>query len=776
MKHLKKNYTKAETLKFLKFYEKSINIKIPEFIFFEKKKYLKNKVAIFEKIKKKFGKKKIIIRSSSTKEDTREYSNAGKYKSFKNLSVKKEVIFKYINKVIRDFDNINDQILVQEFIANPSLSGVIFTKNINNNSPYYFINFDKSGHTDLITSGKINPSMKNIIVKRNHVQNKFFLKKYLVNIKKIEKIFSNDRLNIEFCVKNKKFYLFQCRPLKFLPRTDENKLQEALINVTKKIYKLQTVIPNLPGKTSYFSNMTDWNPAEMIGVRPTPLSLSLYTELITDEVWAEQRSNYFYKDVRPNRLMINLAGSPYIDLRVDFNSFLPASLPKTIQEKSINFYLNKIRKKNYLQDKVEFDLIETCYDLNSKKVLEQFLSKKEANIYLKYLRQISNNIMGRNSNILENEIKKINILEKKIKDLKLSKVSEIQKIYYYTQDCKKFGTLPFAGIARCAFMSTKILKSLVKTGVISMNDLENFYGSISTITKKMNESFNKINSNKKKIFFLKKYGHLRPSTYSISSKNYMENFSKYFSKNFINLKTPIKKFNLSKFQNKKIDKIFSKHKLNFNSKEFFEFAKKSINYREYSKLIFTKSIDEIFRNLIKLSNTIKIPRKDLEYISIKNVLNFYSNVDVEKLKKIIKNEIANNKSKSSTLNLIEFPEFISNNRSFYLFEQKSKQGNYVTTKTTHGRIINFKKIKNYNSLRNKIVFLENADPGYDFIFSYNIKGLITEYGGANSHMSIRCLELGIPAIIGIGTREYYLILENNNIEINCNQKNYKILN
>ena len=122
----------------------------------------------------------------------------------------------------------------------------------------------------------------------------------------------------------------------------------------------------MPGKTSYFSNMTDWNPAEMIGVRPTPLSLSLYSDLITDEVWAQQRSNYFYKDVRPNRLMINLAGSPYIDLRVDFNSFLPASLPKTVQEKSINFYLNKIKKKNYLQDKVEFDLIETCYDLNSK--------------------------------------------------------------------------------------------------------------------------------------------------------------------------------------------------------------------------------------------------------------------------------------------------------------------------------------------------------------------------------------------------------------------------
>ena len=127
--------------------------------------------------------------------------------------------------------------------------------------------------------------------------------------------------------------------------------------------------------------------------------------------------------------------------------------------------------------------------------------------------------------------------------------------------------------------------------------------------------------------------------------------------------------------------------------EFFKFARDSINFREYAKLIFTKSIDEIFKNLIKLSKTIKIPRKDLEYVSIKNILNFYSNVDVEKLKKIIKDEIANNKSNSNTLNLIEFPEFISNNKSFYLFEQKSKQGNYVTTKTTHGRIVNFKKLK-----------------------------------------------------------------------------------
>ena len=35
--------------------------------------------------------------------------------------------------------------------------------------------------------------------------------------------------------------------------------------------------------------MADWNPAEMIGTKPNPLAISLYSELITNETWAVQR-------------------------------------------------------------------------------------------------------------------------------------------------------------------------------------------------------------------------------------------------------------------------------------------------------------------------------------------------------------------------------------------------------------------------------------------------------------------------------------------------------
>ena len=51
-----------------------------------------------------------------------------------------------------------------------------------------------------------------------------------------------------------------------------------------------------------------------------------------------------------------------------------------------------------------------------------------------------------------------------------------------------------------------------------------------------------------------------------------------------------------------------------------------------------------------------------------------------------------------------------------------------------------------------IVLIESADPGFDWIFSHAITGLVTKYGGANSHMAVRCAEFGLPAAIGCGER------------------------
>ena len=36
---------------------------------------------------------------------------------------------------------------------NVDIAGVVFTRNLNNNGPYYYINYDTSGKTNFVTGG-----------------------------------------------------------------------------------------------------------------------------------------------------------------------------------------------------------------------------------------------------------------------------------------------------------------------------------------------------------------------------------------------------------------------------------------------------------------------------------------------------------------------------------------------------------------------------------------------------------------------------------------------
>lgn len=110
--------------------------------------------------------------------------------------------------------------------------------------------------------------------------------------------------------------------------------------------------------------MPDWNPAEIIGTKPGMLALSLYKELITDSIWAYQRNNYGYKNLRSFPLLISLFGQPYVDVRVSFNSFIPAGVPDELSHKLANFYIRQLEQYPSDHDKIEFNIVFSCYNLD----------------------------------------------------------------------------------------------------------------------------------------------------------------------------------------------------------------------------------------------------------------------------------------------------------------------------------------------------------------------------------------------------------------------------
>ena len=101
---------------------------------------------------------------------------------------------------------------------------------------------------------------------------------------------------------------------------------------------------------------------------------------------------------------------------------------------------------------------------------------------------------------------------------------------------------------------------------------------------------------------------------------------------------------------------------------------------------------------------------------------------------------------------IELPLLITKSDDFLAFKESSGKPNYrfkkITAQIKH--LTNFDTNEQDEILKGKIIIIENADPGFDWIFANRIGGLITMFGGGNSHMAIRAAEFKLPAAIGVG--------------------------
>ena len=226
-------------------------------------------------------------------------------------------------------------------------------------------------------------------------------------------------------------------------QSEDQKLFDVLTNAEVLLEK-QKSSSFILGDRALFGVMPDWNPAEIIGTKPTTLAASLYCDLILNEIWAKQRAEYGYRDVRPHSLLTIFAGHPYIDIRASFNSFIPKKLAKKTAKKLVNFCLEWLENHPELHDKVEFDVIPTCCDLDffvGKVVFFQavFFSNNEIFEIKESLLKITNNALSRSKEDLIN----IEKLEKRFNEIERTEIAPLEKAFILLEDAKLYGTLPF---------------------------------------------------------------------------------------------------------------------------------------------------------------------------------------------------------------------------------------------------------------------------------------------------------------------------------------------
>ncbi|MGE5516000.1 MAG: PEP/pyruvate-binding domain-containing protein [Bacteroidota bacterium] len=716
----------------------------------------------------------LIVRSSAVGEDDDTGSQAGRYRSC--LGVAWEGLRDAVESVITSYGNSSKagRVLVQPCLTEVCASGVVFTRDPSTGSPYLVVNGAEGADTTVVTGGKGAATWCHYHWRKGPSPIDERIKRLHALAEELVALCGRDALDLEFAfTRDGTLWLLQVRPLAMaVPPIDDNAHAAAVRGILAKVAQAMQPHPFLHGSRTVFGNMPDWNPAEIIGTRPSPLALSLYRNLVTDSIWAYQRHNYGYKNLRSHPLLVHFHGQPYIDVRVSFNSFIPCDIEDGLAEKLVDHYIERLLAKPALHDKVEFEIVFSAYTFDLPERLatlgDHGFSVSEREAVADSLRRLTNRIINRRTGLWQSDSAKLPVLDERRTKILGSSLPLTDKIYWLLEDCKRYGTLPFAGLARAGFVAVQMLRSLVATGVFSEEDRNAFMSSLTTIGSKLAGDFAALAP----ADFLDKYGHLRPGTYDIRSKRYDEAPELY------GIATPggaarapqRPRFGLSLPQMRRIESLLAEHGLENDVVGLFDFLQAAIEGREMSKFIFTRSLSDALVLVGELGRRLGYSREDMAMVDIGVISELQ--VSSDDVPATIERSIQRGRERQVLARSIVLPSLIATPGDVWTFRMLEAEPNFITL----GRVVAPVRPGNAaECLEGAIVCIPSADPGYDWVFGRGIAGLVTAFGGANSHMAIRAAELGLPAVIGAGEVNYRLWSAAKTLSIDCANRKVEII-
>lgn len=710
----------------------------------------------------------LAVRSSALAEDTADSSMAGAFHSVLGVAANPGSLRKSIEDVIDSYGASRseaDQVLIQPMIHDVAISGVIVTRDLDSGAPYYVINYDDiTGRTDSVTGGS---ASKTVLVHRSRPDRlkSERLQRLVAVVQDIEAEAGDDRLDIEFCITIEgSLFILQVRPLatqrNWSPVAD-HQVDNLIEGVRTALAARMTPENGILGDTTIFGQMPDWNPAEMIGSRPRPLAYSLYHRQITSSAWAEARYRMGYRDMREQALMAGFAGQPFIDVRLSLNSFLPAGLDDAIGRKLVNAQIGRLAENRDLHDRIEFEIAFPNYDFRFGERLEEL---REAGLDSSEINSFKKHIMD----ITVRQIRDWDVSSRSIKD-RISRLDEVEQlaatkspieaVQMLLDNCVPFGTVPFAEAARHGFIGVSLLNSLVSVGALSENESAGFLASIETVAHDLIRDMAALQEgNIERDDFLKDYGHLRPGTYDVTSYRYDERPDLYLSGGSTHCE-PQAEFSISDGARSETERLAVELE-GLKVETLLDYVRGAVELREWAKFKFTRTISEVLRALGRFGEENDLDRDAVSYLTIQQIL------ETDGEQGWFEDKIAASREANHVNRMVRLPHVIISPVDVDVIRVPLGKPTFITQDSITAPAVHLETI-NVVPIEGRIVLIESADPGFDWIFSHNIAGLITKFGGANSHMAIRCAEFLTPAAIGCGERLFDRLASAEVVVLNC---------
>lgn len=777
--------TKAETLERLASRVNSAEV-LPVF-YFSVERYRREPGAVVGDVQRRFAGASLIVRSSAVGEDSESESKAGMYLSLPNVDGSSaEGLHAAIQDVVASYaGNPADQVLIQPMLADVVMSGVVMTSNLEDGAPYFTIAYDDSGSTDAVTAGT--SVHKTVHVHHEHravhVRSPR-IAALLTTVRELQQVCGRPPLDIEFAIaSDDRVFVLQVRRIGAWRTWNDRVIEEvnrALPHVQSYLNERSAPRAGLLGETALFGVMPDWNPAEMIGTVPGRLATSLYRRLITRDAWRISRAQFGYRDVRGEELMIVVGERPYIDVRNSFNSFVPADLPDALGARLVDGWLERLGAEPELHDKVEFEIVHTCVDFDVESEFRArypgLLSSEQEASYMASLTALTARALDISSNgSLSHAEATVCALagRQEHRTTRFEDESDTNLLIRADDglsECRASGTIPFATLARHGFIAETLLRSSVRRGVLSPERVMELKRSINTVTVDFSVDLAELVAGRlAETEFFRTYGHLRPGTYDIKSLRYADrdDVLSGLATADAGVSTP-PAFTLTEQERRGLDALLRGSGLPGDADSLMEYVQRAVRGREYGKFVFTRNLSDALERMAEWGSRRGVSRSSLAHIAVGDILGLVHKHPLQDVRRHML-ELANAGEWAAQCGRATKLGFlIRDEADLYVIPVHRTTPTFVGGGVVRAPMV-FLRPDNRDTrdLYDRIVCVECADPGFDYIFTRGIAGLVTKYGGSNSHMAIRCNELGVPGAIGCGEETFNRLVRSNVIELDC---------
>lgn len=777
--------TKAEVLS--RIGARLTTARVLDVLYFSVERYRTDAASVLERVAA-LGAPRLVVRSSALREDSRTASMAGVYTSVLDVDAANAAgLESAIERVIASYaGGRDDQVLVQPMLANAAVSGVIMSRDLEHGSPYYVINYDdESGRTDSITGGKgVN---KTVFVYRDcppDFLDSPRMRRFVEMAAEVERVCGGHPLDIEFAMDHAgELYLLQVRPISvsgsWSPGIEEE-VRRSLRFIEGFVRDRSKRRRGLLGRRTILGEMPDWNPAEMIGTTPRPLAASLYRGLITRGTWREARAAMGYRRLGSEELMVMIGGRPFIDVRNSFNSFLPEGLSDATGERLVDAALDRLDAHPHLHDKVEFEVAHTCLDFGFRAAFDEryggVLDPSERLEFETRLRALTvRNVSVEADGSLARALATVDTLarEQDARRLDWAALPEsldiLSQVHDLLDHAVRLGTLPFSIVARHAFIAEMLLRSAVFRGALSPDRLLAFKRSVRTITHDMTNALRAVcEGRQSEAAFMARFGHLRPGTYDISSLRYADRPDFFAHSALPEAGSAAPAFALTADEDRDLRALIAESGLApIEPETLLAYAARAIAGREGAKFVFTRNLSDALEGLAAWGERQGLSRDDVSYLPLDAILDTLTAPVLRDSGAHFGDVVERGRHAVTLAGAFRLSYLIRGVRDVYVVPLHRSAPNFVGSGRIEGPVVRLDpRTPAGTALAGKIVCIENADPGYDWVFAKGIRGLITKFGGANSHMAIRCAEFGLPAAIGCGEQAFERLVAAGAVEIN----------